>query len=269
MAELPEIQAFAHKLSKMLVGSTVIDVCVNNCSILNDVRGNELVNFVKSQTVQSVTSCGKYTELKFTSGDRILIHLALNGNMNILSHEYNAFDISLIFDSNLALSITDAQHLAKIYYCTADETFKRCETLGPEATSDEFTAKYLKLWCGGRNTAIKAFLLDQKYVAGIGNTYVDDILYKACVDPSRKARSLSMDECSRVVECAKTVLNSAVEYALSISDEDISLKEIEHATHKHLIVTRGANGVCPVCKSRFNNVIISGHYTYYCPVCQK
>ena len=211
MPELPEVETSRRGIEPHLVGATILHAVVRNGRLRWPV--SEEIYRLSDQPVLSVQRRAKYLLLELPEG-WIIIHLGMSGSLRILPEELppEKHDHVLIKTDNGVLIYNDARRFGLLTYCKTEELGK-CHLLqgiGPDPFSEDFNAGYLKAKAKSRKTPVKVLLLDQKVVAGIGNIYASEALYKAGILPMREAKSLSLKECEKLNSAVREVLNQAI-----------------------------------------------------------
>ena len=143
------------------------------------------------------------------------------------------------------------------------------EKLGSDALSDNFNAKYFKEKLKNESRNIKLVLLDQKIVAGIGNAYASEILFKAGIHPKATAMFLTLDDVCRIVDAVKSVLQEATAECIKACNQCSCIRLFEPEARRKLAVFLRKGKHCPVCGSVIQNVNIAARSTYFCPTCQN
>lgn len=256
MPELPEAETVRRVLERKLVGKKVLEVEVGRPTFYRepDVTG------LLGARVEAVRRRGKYLLLQLSGGRELVLHLGMSGRLVIGEpgpHTRLRFAVE-----GCAVSFHDARRFGRVG-CALPE-------LGPEPLEDAFDADYLRSRLRGRRAAIKALLMDQRVVAGLGNIYATEALYAAGVRPGRRAGSLSRDEARRLVGEIKRILALAVELGGSTLEDTAYLDPLGRAGRfQHQVAVYGRKtGRCghPLKATRKP---IGGRTSLYCPVCQR
>ena len=141
--------------------------------------------------------------------------------------------------------------------------------MGPEPLSVEFTPAYLEQAASQRKTAIKSFLLNQKYIGGIGNIYADEALFLAAIHPLRPAKSLSAGECRRLWESVNQVIAAGIEDG-GTTFRDYQNGEGGKGSHQEHLYVYGRKGEpCRNCHTAIERITVGGRGTHFCPHCQE
>jgi formamidopyrimidine-DNA glycosylase len=289
MPELPEVETVRRGLQPVMEGSKIVSAEARR----KDLRFPFQKDFVARLTGQTVTGLGrraKYLMADLGSGDVLLMHLGMSGSFRIQrdiaqtpgqfhhprgkngAHDHVVFHMS----SGAAVIFNDPRRFGYMKIIARndldDEPLLR--GLGPEPLGNEFDAAMLAAACEGKATSLKAALLDQRVVAGLGNIYVCEALYRAHLSPKRQASTLAdrkggpTDHAKRLVDAIHTVLNQAIKAGgSSLRDHRQATGELGYFQHSFLVYDReGQKCGCGGVVKRFTQ---NGRSTFWCPKCQK
>ena len=290
MPELPEVETVRRGLQPVMEGAKILAAEARR----KDLRFPFQKDFVARLTGQTVTGLGrraKYLMADLGSGDVLLMHLGMSGSFRIQkdkdaqtpgqfhhprgkngAHDHVVFHMS----SGAAIIFNDPRRFGymKIIARSDLDAEPLLRGLGPEPLGNEFDAAMLARSCEGKSTTLKAALLDQRVVAGLGNIYVCEALYRAHLSPKRQASTLvdrkgaPTDHARRLVEAIHTVLNQAIRAGgSSLRDHRQASGELGYFQHHFLVYDReGQKCGCGGVVKRFTQ---NGRSTFWCPKCQK
>src|ERR1700757_2827578 len=293
MPELPEVETVRRGLQPAMEGARIKKAEVRR----KDLRfafQKDFVNRLEGQTVTGLGRRAKYLMADLASGDVLLMHLGMSGSFRVVTDgngnmpgqfhhprgEDRAHDHVLFHMSSGALIIfNDPRRFGymKIIAREAIDDEPLLNGLGPEPLGNEFDADMLARACANKKTSLKAALLDQRVVAGLGNIYVCEALFRARLSPRRLAATLSTkkgettDHARRLVEAIHAVLNQAIKAGGScLSHPPQTTGELGYFQHSFQVYDReGEKCLTPGCGGivrRFNQ---NGRSTFWCPKCQK
>ena len=271
MPELPELEILRDELEARVLGRQVQEVIFpegkeDNCPV------PQLKDAVEGATVVGVERRGKMLILKFDNGFSLLIHLMMAGQLLLSSlYEGEPNDVRLILrfaEDQLSLGQVTHRFLRVALTRQLDE-LPELEKLGCDPLGEEFTAELLKGMLATRRGQLKPFLLNQSYIAGIGNTYADEILFGARTAPTRQASSLNDEEAERLHASIIETLHLGLELGGSSEMAFVHLDGKKGSFQEHFQVKRRKGKPCFVCGSLIEKAIIGGRGTYFCPRCQK
>jgi formamidopyrimidine-DNA glycosylase len=276
MPELPEVETVCRGIAPFIEGATLEHVVLN--------RPNLRIPFpeflherLQGLTVRRVERLAKYVLIHLSDAKILVIHLGMSGQVKIVQ-DYAAYSeikhdhMILCFDENKALVYNDPRRFGMVMLfddaqtLNADPAFAK---MGPDPLGADFSAEILAERLGARRTYIKAALLDQRVVAGLGNIYVCEALFMAGVHPQRRADDISAQEAARLYTAIVEVLQKAIKAGGS------TLKDYRSADGKlgyfqnELLVYGREEAPCYQCgKAAIKRIVQSGRSTFYCPSCQ-
>jgi formamidopyrimidine-DNA glycosylase len=287
MPELPEVETVRRGLAPAMEGARFAQVEVRR----RDLRWPLPKDFAKRLEGQTVAGLGrraKYLTADLSSGEVLLMHLGMSGSFRVgknsvpgryhhersksKAHDHVVFHMSngevVTFNDPRRFGSMKLVKRAQIH----DEPLLR--SLGPEPLGNEFDACMLAQACAGKKTSLKAALLDQRVVAGLGNIYVCEALYRAKLSPKRQASTIAgrhgkpNARATALVDAIRAVLKDAIEAGgSSLRDHrraDGSLGDFQHSFR----VYDREGEPCPYCKGKIKRIVQSGRSTFYCPSCQ-
>jgi len=272
MPELPEVEVIARHLNTKLSGLTVLSFRIVYPPVLKKTDMTDLYPIL-GQKVSEVNRRGKYVLMKMHRGLSLIFHLKMTGQfLFCLSREpwdkHTHFGLAFA-ESPFELRFRDVRKFGFVS-CVGirkDSVVEVLDQLGPEPLEigKEHFVKLFK----GRKAGMKSLLLDQTFLAGIGNIYADEILFKAKVHPALSAASLNEEELSRVWEAMTHILRSAIVHRGSSIRNFVDADGREgRYQERHQVY--GRQGLpCPECSHRIHRHRISGRSSHFCPVCQK
>lgn len=267
MPELPEVQTVLDGFTTALKGRRVTSLTGLYPGTL--IIDPDIPNEVFPARITCAERRGKYMLFCLDSGYRMIIHLRMTGKLvyNPTPGEYGKHERARFeLEDGTAVHFIDPRTFGKITLCATENMAKFIPELGAEPLSKEFTPEYCRSRFTGKKQPIKTALLDQRIVAGLGNIYVCELLYRCGIDPRRPAKDLSDKELKSVVRHTVEVLNEAIaNNGTSISD----FRSIDDKTggfQDFLRVYQKKH--CPKGHD-IANVRLGGRSSFYCPVCQK
>jgi formamidopyrimidine-DNA glycosylase len=297
MPELPEVETVRRGLQPVMEGSKILTAEARR----KDLRFPFQKDFVARLTGQTVTGLGrraKYLMADLGSGDVLLMHLGMSGSFRIetadntktnsktpgefhhprgkdAAHDHVVFHMS----SGADIVFNDPRRFGymKIIARNAIDAEPLLRGLGPEPLGNEFDARMLAHSCAGKKTSLKAALLDQRVVAGLGNIYVCEALFRAHLSPKRQARTITTkkgeptDPARQLVEAIHKVLNQAIEAGgSSLRDHRQANGELGYFQHSFQVYDReGETCATRGCRGIVGRFTQNGRSTFWCPKCQK
>jgi len=291
MPELPEVENTVRSLNKLIVGSRIKDVWTDAPKLVRRGSFSEFKKNLKGKKIIGIKRRAKNIIILLDGGHALLVHLKMTGhfligkwdirkesgketasslNEGIMEEKVNGY-IHVIFylDDGRELALSDLRKFAKLIFGKESDIRKEegVGDAGPEAP--EITLKEFRLLVSKSSKNIKMLLMDPRKIAGIGNIYSDDILFKAKIHPLRQAQSLSDSEIKKLYSSTKEILSLAVKIGgTSISDYR-NMKGEKGGYGDIRLVYRRDGKPCPVCKTPIKRIKIGGRSARFCPVCQK
>lgn len=269
MPELPEVENVARALGPELVGRTVLAAqvlwprsiaCPEPVTFAQEVAGRQFVLAGRR---------GKFLLLGLLGGWSLLVHLRMSGRLALAHPEAPVsphLRVRMGLDDGRELRFVDPRKFGRLWLLR--DPGQVLGDLGPEPLDEAFTAEAFHARLAGRRARIKSLLLDQRFLAGVGNIYADEALYLAGVHPLRRACGLSLEEAQRLHRSLRAVLREAIGHGgttlAAYRQPDGSPGEHQH----FLWVFRRAEEPCPRCGTQVVRTVVGGRGTYFCPQCQ-
>ena len=272
MPELPEVETVRCQLARSLTRATFEAVIRIEPAMLRDCTPEEVRSELPGRQIASVDRHGKFMILPLSGDAFLTLHLGMTGHMLIdpvESRPHTRFLFALRDETGQTkhLEFRDIRKFGRLHL-TFGGPAPRLDLLGPDAWCDDWDEGYLRQRLAGRTAPIKAFLLDQRHLAGIGNIYADEILWWSQIAPIREAGSLSPEEAHRLAGEIRTRLGEGVRF-LGCTLSDFVDTEGNPGGFQDWLRAYGKQGQrCPRCGGTFVRVIVAGRGTSYCPTCQ-
>jgi formamidopyrimidine-DNA glycosylase len=277
MPELPEVETVCRDLHAALCGWQVVGVDIRQPLVIAAPGAEEFAARLGGQTVCAVRRRAKYIVVDLESGDHLVIHLRMTGRL-VLSqagaaptkHTHVVLHLRDESGAERALHFHDTRRFGRLWLLDAAGLDALLASLGPEPLADAFSRQDLAAILAGRPTKLKPLLLDQTRLAGMGNIYVDEVLFHARLNPTWQAKSLSAAEVDRLYEAIRQVLGQAVDHrGTSLSDAEYRDAQGNKGGHQdHVAVFRQQGHPCPRCGAIIQRTHLAGRGTHFCPQCQ-
>ncbi len=271
MPELPEVETIRRILSPRLVGHAFIEIEVLYGRMIHS--SLESLNLIKNTKITDIDRKGKYLIFKFENNYALISHLRMEGKYYFYDlNEDNSRFARVIFylDSNQKVCYDDSRKFGVMKIVHQNELISDCwlSSLGQEPLEiDDYKVLYEK---GKKSTKpIKSLLLDQTFVSGLGNIYVDETLFLAKIHPQRIAKTLLEDDWKNILEASKRTLLKAIELGGSTIKSYHASREVNGLFQEELLVYGKKGQSCPICGSKLLKTTVGGRGTTYCPRCQK
>lgn len=269
MPELPEVEVITRGLRPLLEGRVISEITVSDPSVLN-LAAEEFSRKVRGQRITGVRRRGKLALVDLEAGV-LAFHLRMTGSLMV-----HAFDrrpkparVAFALDNGRELSFSDVRRFGSSHYFRPGEieNWKFYRTLGPEPFEINLE-KFVEIF-SGRKARIKAMLLDQKVIAGVGNIYADESLFRAGIDPNARGCDLAPGRLQKLLAALSETLEQAIaENGSSISDYRDS--DGNPGSFQNSFNVYGKKGIdCPKCGLPLTGCKVAGRGTVYCKNCQK
>jgi formamidopyrimidine-DNA glycosylase len=268
LPELPEVETIRNELAPYITGRRFTSITICDAKPIRETSVEEFCRRLAGQKINSLRRRGKYLFFHLSSGEILIIHLRMTGAL-LLNPEQPDRYTRVIFglDNGSQLVFTDRRRLGVLRVMKSEYTITR--KLGAEPLSLKFTAEVLGSLLRKHQAPIKAVLLDQAIVAGIGNMYADEALHVANIHPMRKANSLSLKEIQKLHRAIRDILSQA------ISNKGASIDTYKRPDGKQgtaqfsFHVAHRGSQPCDVCGTPIQRLAIRNRGSYFCPKCQE
>jgi formamidopyrimidine-DNA glycosylase len=288
MPELPEVETVRMGLAPAVEGQRIAKVEVRDRRLRWPLP-KDFEKRLQGQTVVGLGRRAKYLLADLSSGDVLLMHLGMSGSMRLgkdskpgvyyhetsksTAHDHVVFHMG----NGATVTFNDPRRFGsmKIVPRAKLEQEPLLRNLGPEPLGNAFDAAMLAKACAGKKTSLKAALSDQRVVAGLGNIYVCEALFRARLSPKRRAATIAdrngkpNARAVALVEAIKAVLHDAIKAGgSSLRDHRRADGSLGDFQHNFLVYDREGEP-CPHCKGKIKRIVQTGRSTFYCPSCQK
>jgi formamidopyrimidine-DNA glycosylase len=260
MPELPEVETFKRYLDSTSLHQRITGVEVRDAYVLKRVSARELARRLKGRRFENSSRHGKHLFVR--AGDELWLrlHFGMTGSLEYLKQHQEAPKTARVifrFAGNRRLAFDDQRKFGEIELIEDVDEFLQTRGLGPDAL--KISLPQFKAIVGKHRGAVKAILLNQQLIAGIGNLYTDEILFRARMHPATEAARLSDKDLQRLFRATRHVLDKA-----------IALKtDFNRLPKSWLLTRRGKRGRCPRCGRALKSVTIGGRTSWFCTHCQK
>ena len=274
MPELPEVETIRLKLEPHLIGRRFDRVEISDPRLVRPFEPDAVAAELEGERVSALERRGKYLIVRFDSGKALLIHLRMTGSLRHATKGKLGDDphrrAVVRLDDGSDVAYRDVRRFGTWQLLEPGELEPYLdERLGVEPLERAFTTRRLGQQLEGRRAPIKAALLDQRTVAGLGNIYVDEALWRAQVHPLRPAGTLDEDELARLTRAIKDALKTAVRRQ-GASLRDYSTPDGELGTMQDRFRVYDREGrPCQRCGTPIDKIRTAGRGTWYCPNCQR
>ena len=275
MPELPEVETTRRGLAPHLEGRRILDVTLRRPDLRWPIP-REISDLLPSSTIQLVRRRAKYLLMETEVGTAIW-HLGMSGSMRVLPADtpvraHDHVDMTIAGKGRAAprvLRFNDPRRFGCLLWQPPGETHELLRDLGPEPLSDDFDGDYLFERSRGRSAPVKAFLMDQSVVVGVGNIYVAEALFAAGVSPRREAGKVTRERYAAIAKAVRAILGYAIERGGTTLRDFISPDGAPGYFEQELSVYGRGGLPCPRCGRALRQATLAQRATVWCPNCQK
>jgi len=259
LPELPDVAHIRETLESNALEHEIVKTTVPDERILENTSPQGLGRQVKGDRFESASQHGKYLFAEVSQG-WVVFHFGMTGTLEYYRDDRPRY-AKVIFhlDNEHQLAYVCTRLLGLVGFTEDLESYIRGKDLGPDAMDPGLSAEDFEGAISKRRARIKALLMNQSFVAGIGNVYADEILFQSRIHPETRADDLSTEEIDELYDVMRDVLSTAV------TDPD----SLGSSGRGSIIGRREKNAECPVCGRSLSKTQVSGRTTYYCPKCQS
>ncbi len=274
MPELPEVETIKEDLRELVVGSPITQIDVLDPALVEQPSAEEFERGLEGERISGARRRAKHLIVDLDSGNSLVLQLKIGGQLLLVppvEEPRTALMLILHLDEGQRLFLRDDTGFTRVRLLKAEELKARLSTIGPEPFGEEVRengAEYLRVKLSSRRAQIKPLLLEQKVVAGIGNIYVDEILYDARLHPRRKANTLSGEEWGRLHATILENLAAGVEHRGTTVRlyKDLLGRPGKHQDYLRVFEKHGKP--CPECGGKVVREKVGGRPSHFCPSCQ-
>jgi formamidopyrimidine-DNA glycosylase len=274
MPELPEVETVRRTLAGPLVGRRIETVRFAAFpGVVGECGPETFAARVGGRTVTDCRRRAKYLLLDLDDGTTLMVHLRMTGQLGIVEagHPPLRFEhLALLLDDGRELRFADQRKFGRVLHLDRDAARALERRFAPEPLGRSFTAAWLAEALARRSGKLKSVVLDQDVVAGLGNIYADEALFRARLHPERPANGLSTGEVRRLHRALRAVLAEGVAHRGTTfsSFQDAAGREGENQFNLR-VYGKGGRGLCPRCGVSLERSVVGGRGTSFCPRCQR
>ncbi len=289
MPELPEVEVVKRSLERKIQNLIIKKVKINDGNLRYKIDKDKIQNLT-GKKIQKINRRSKFLIFKIDHSCTMLVHLGMTGKFFFIDNKnvkyktsfYYKLDkkkdnkhdrVIFIFKNNQKLIYNDIRKFGfiKFFNPNNNEKIFHLNKLGPEPLQKKYNPNYLREYISGRKRTIKDILMDQKCVSGLGNIYVNEILFLSRVKPTRQVINLKNFEINKIVKITKKILKIAIKHGGSsiknFSNEDG--KKGDFQQHFNVYGRKGEKCSNIDCNENVTKVVISNRATFFCKRCQK
>ena len=262
MPELPDVENFRKYFNRTSLHKKIQKVDVNAKKMLKGVSSRSLQMNLKNDSFSKTSRHAKYL-FAHTDNDKILVlHFGMTGRLQYYKNEDEKPDhtrMLINFSNGYHLAFDCPRKFGRIFLIDDKRKFIEKRKLGPDPVADKLNLSKFRKILDGKRGAIKAALMDQKTISGLGNIYSDEILFNAGIHPASKTEKMSSDQLTKIYRMMNKVLNKVI-------DVDADVRKMPRT---YLLSHRESGKDCPRCSGKIRKKTIGGRSAYFCDKHQK
>ena len=286
MPELPEVEIVKQSLYKNIKSKKIKKTIVRNRNLRFKIH-KDFEKLIKNKRILDISRFSKFILINFEKDFHCIFHLGMSGTVHIVKKRNNSYTNSSFYNSpvlpekhnhieiefeKIKIIYNDPRRFGYfLIFNNKLELNKKFIHFGPEPFSKSFNLMYITKYLNNKEKNIKNFLLDQKFVSGIGNIYASEILFNSKINPSRKAKNLNKNDCKKILLNSKLVLKMAIKKGGSTIQNFKNVNGKTGSFQKNFKVYQRENLQCvePKCSGLIKKKIISNRSSFFCKYCQK
>ncbi|WIG57706.1 MAG: Formamidopyrimidine-DNA glycosylase [Ktedonobacterales bacterium] len=270
MPELPEVEYVARQLATTLVGRRIVGVEVCWARSVQGMLPEEFAARLASRSVVGIGRRGKYLLIALDGEETLIVHRRMSGNLIFAARidEDPYVRVALKLDDGRYLLYSDPRKFGRLALAASDAIEQALPGLGPEPLAASFTPDVLAVRLAATRRPLKAALLDQSVIAGLGNIYADEALFRAGIHPLCTGASLSRDELQRLHAGIQGALRTGIEHGGTTFGRHRDVHNETGANLEHVEVYRRTGQPCLRCGTPIARITVLQRGTHYCPHCQ-
>ncbi len=269
MPELPEVETIVRQLdARGVAGRTILSVKINWEPMVEPFSAAQFAGQIRGTTITKISRVGKWMLFSLNSGKTLMVHLRMAGSFSVEKGPHDRIILNL--SDGLTLYYRDTRKFGR--WKLVDDPQIILSKLGPDALTRRFTQNYFSAVLLKRHRQIKPLILDQGIVAGLGNIYADEALWKSKIHPERRSDSLTEIELEKLFKAIKQVLTEGVKNrGTSLGSGKTNYRDVdgESGAHRAEVNAYGRGGKpCKRCKELLVKTVVAQRGTTFCPCCQ-
>jgi formamidopyrimidine-DNA glycosylase len=273
MPELPEVETLRRQLAPVLEGRRVENVEVRDSRWSDPAPPEAVADALRGRLIERLQRRGKYLIMSFEDDVHLVMHLRMTGNLLLRDDAEEPAHLRVLFelDSGYRLLFVDVRRFGTGDVLLGTDALAKYfdSRLGVEPLSPDFTAEALRALARGRRQPVKAFLLNQERVAGVGNIYADEALFRAFIHPLRPVGTLRRAQVEALRDAVVETLELGIDSKGASIDDYRHIDGAEGTFQDRFLVHTREGEPCPRCGTPIQKLRVAGRGTYVCPNCQR
>lgn len=274
MPELPEVETIVQGLKPEILNHKIIDIKINYSKILENMSPEKFRKNLLNKHFTNISRRAKYIIFHISDKKYLILHLRMTGKLLVKNNDDKASKhdhVVFLLDNGKQIFYNDTRKFGRFYLTNNPE--EKLGKLGPEPLGSEFLFEKFSSKLSKSQRNIKALLLDQHFVAGLGNIYTDEALWEAKIHPQQSAYQISTIKRKALFQAIKNVIRKGIENrGTSLGDGKTNYVSSDNNSGKNqheLNVFARTGEPCPNCQSLIKKIVVSQRGTHFCPKCQK
>jgi formamidopyrimidine-DNA glycosylase len=270
--ELPEVETIRRQIEPELVGRRIASMEVFDERLTRPVPPREVERAVTGRRIESVGRRGKYLLVRLEGGRWLVMHLRMTGNIVLREPRSDVRFLRAVIrlGGGTTLLFTDARRFGTaVVLDDAELDAYMAARAGVEPLSERLTAERICELAAGRRAPLKSFLMVQDGIAGIGNIYADEALWRARLHPLSPAGSMRLEHCERLREGIVGAIEAGLDNGGASIDDYRDARGAEGTMQDEFCVHNREGQPCPRCGTEIRRIVLGGRSTYFCPGCQQ
>ena len=275
MPELPEVEVICQGLKPHIIGKYIQNIYCSGKQLRTTLDCEEMRRELRGQQIVSLSRRAKYMILRMKNGATLILHLGMTGNMGIFKQEtaLKKHDhICWLLDNEQEMRFNDTRRFGAVHLLPAENAKQLEKTffsaIGPEPFARGCNTAYLLKRSAKRSQAVKSFIMDSHVIAGIGNIYANEALFRAAIHPARSASTLSEKEWKRLLTVIRKTLKHAIRCGGSSISDFINASGEGGYFQMNFQIYGKTGEACTVCGERIEKTVLGGRASFFCPICQ-
>jgi formamidopyrimidine-DNA glycosylase len=267
MPELPEVTTIVGELNHEVVGKTIQDVVFKDARLLKEIKPQAFAKGTVGQKIVRAARRGKVIILALENKKFIIIHLRISGWLLLGEEEGKHSRVIFKLSDGRLLNFCDGRVLGELRLVDDWRELNLVKTMGPEPL-EIGKEDFIKLFAGKKGK-IKPLLMDQHFLAGIGNIYAQEAVFCAGIHPEKEATKISPAKLAQLYDCLIKVLNDGIKHKGTSADSYFRLDGSQGTHVQYLMVYQRDGEPCIKCKKILTRITTAGRGTVFCSHCQK
>jgi formamidopyrimidine-DNA glycosylase len=267
MPELPEVETIKRDLTKKIIHKKIVDVAVLDHRVIKHLSPRQFTQNLKGKTFSDIVRRGKAIVFAFTDPGYLVIQLMMTGQL-IYGKALTKAKVRIHLSNGNCLNYNDQRLFGRLHFVRDLNALKYFQSLGPDPLGDGFHADWLKAALAARKSPIKSLLMNQSFMAGIGNIYACEILFGSAIHPQRSADTLKPEEIESLYRVTLSTLKEALRFRGTSMNTYRDLNGEKGRFTRRLKVYGREDEPCVQCQTPIGRIVQAGRSSFFCKRCQ-